>query len=114
MQVQESLTVLETPTIEIKDTESKASKENEEHEQVLVRDIPQDDTLVLTNETVNTSTLQESAVLKTLETKSDETDAEPSLDLKEEEETVTPSDEVRKGVIFILDVKNLKFYKFNW
>ncbi|XP_048616580.1 titin isoform X2 [Brassica napus] len=102
-EVQESLTVLETPTIEIKDTESKASKENEEHEQVLVRDIPQDDTLVLTNETVNTSTLQESAVLKTLETKSDETDAEPSLDLKEEEETVTPSDEVQETINVVIE-----------
>ncbi|CAN7084747.1 unnamed protein product [Brassica oleracea var. botrytis] len=102
-EVQESLTVLETPTIEIKDTESKASKENEEHEQVLVRDIPQDDTLVLTNETVNTSTVQESAILKTLETKSDETDAEPSLDLKEEEETVTPSDEVQETINVVIE-----------
>ena len=113
MQVQESLTVVETPTIEIKNTESKASKENEEHDQVLVRDIPQEEILVLTDETVNSSTVQESAILKTLEKKSDETDAEPILDLKEEEETVTPSDEVRI-MIFILDVKNLKFYKFNW
>ncbi|KAF3523450.1 hypothetical protein F2Q69_00048592 [Brassica cretica] len=102
-EVQESLTVRETPTIEIKDTESKASKENEEHEQVLVRDIPQDDTVVLTDETVNTSTVQESAILKTLETKSDETDAEPSLDLKEEEETVTPSDEVQETINVVIE-----------
>ncbi|CAG7902574.1 unnamed protein product [Brassica rapa] len=102
-EVQESLTVVETPTIEIKDTESKASKENEEHEQVLVRDIPQDDTLVLTDETVNTSTVQESAILKTLEKKSDETDAEPSLDLKEEEETVTPSDEVQETINVVIE-----------
>ncbi|XP_009125139.1 trichohyalin isoform X4 [Brassica rapa] len=102
-EVQEILTVVETPTIEIKDTESKASKENEEHEQVLVRDIPQDDTLVLTDETENSSTVQESAILKILETKSDETDAEPGLDLKEEEETVTPSDEVQETINVVIE-----------
>ncbi|KAJ4885364.1 titin-like isoform X2 [Raphanus sativus] len=93
-EVQESPTVIQTPTIQGKDIEPKTSKETEEHEHVLVRDIPQDETLVPKAETVDTSTVQESEILKTLETKSDETDAEPSLELKEKEETVTPSDEV--------------------
>ncbi|KAL0866667.1 hypothetical protein Bca101_045785 [Brassica carinata] len=90
------VTPIETPTIQGEDIEPKASKETEEHGHVLVRDIPQDETLVPKAETVDTSTVQDSAVLKTLETKSGETDAEPSLDLKEEEETLTPSDEVQE------------------
>ncbi|KAF8104315.1 hypothetical protein N665_0174s0002 [Sinapis alba] len=93
-EVQETPNIIETPTIQEEDTEPEASNETEEHEHVLVRDIPQDETLVPKAETLNTSTVQESAILNNLETKSDETDAEPSLDLKEEEETVTPSDEV--------------------
>ncbi|KAJ0255139.1 A-kinase anchor-like protein [Hirschfeldia incana] len=93
-EVQESPNVIGTATIQGEDTEPKASRETEEHGHVLVRDIPQDESLVPMAETVDTSTVQESVILKTLETKCDETDAEPSLDLKEEEETVTPSDEV--------------------
>lgn len=82
--MQESLTVVETPTIQGEDIELNASKDIEEHEHVLVRDIPQEETLVPKAETLNTSTVHESS--------------EPSLDLKEQEETVktvTPSDEVR-------------------
>lgn len=99
MQVQESLTVIETPKTQGEDIESKALKDTEEH--VLVRDIPQVETLVTEAETVETSTVQESEILKNLETKTDETD--PSMYLKEDKEQeeaemvkkVIPSDVVR-------------------
>ncbi|CAA7055246.1 unnamed protein product [Microthlaspi erraticum] len=102
-EVQESLTVIETPTIQEEDIVSKASKESEEKEHVLVRDLPQDETLV----TVDTSTVQESAMLKSLETRIDETVAEPTQDLnlvKEQEEaetvkTVKSSDEVQESIM---------------
>ncbi|KFK33103.1 hypothetical protein AALP_AA6G331600 [Arabis alpina] len=84
--VQESLTVIETPTIQGEDIESKASKDTEEHEHVLARDIPQSETLANKAENVETSKVQESTILKTLETKTDETDAEPSLHLKGDKE----------------------------
>ncbi|ESQ46945.1 hypothetical protein EUTSA_v10027617mg [Eutrema salsugineum] len=91
-----SLTVTETPTIQGEDTALKALKDNEEPEHVLVRDIPQ----------AETSTVQESAILKTLETKTDETAAEPSLDLKDDKEheeaetvkTIVSSEEVQESI----------------
>ncbi|CAH8380277.1 unnamed protein product [Eruca vesicaria subsp. sativa] len=99
-EVQKGPTVIEAPTVH---GEASKATEEHEHEHVLVRDIPQEETLVPKDETVNTSTVQESAILKTLETKSDETDAEPSLDLKEEEETVTPSDEGHETVKVVIE-----------
>ncbi|CAH2080053.1 unnamed protein product [Thlaspi arvense] len=106
-EVQESPTVTKTPTIQGDDIESKASKDNEEYEHVLVRDISQGEIIVTEAETVDTSTVQESAVLKTLETKTDETDAEPSLDLNREAEAVKAviPDEVQESITVIEPLK---------
>lgn len=94
VQVQEILAVNETPAIHGEDIEPKASKDTKEQEHVLVRDTPQ-------GETVYTSTVQESPILQTLETRIDEPVSETSLDLKEVKEqevetvkTVKSSDEV--------------------
>lgn len=111
MKVQEIPTVIETPTIQGENIGSKASEDTEQHEHVLVRDLPQVETLVTEAEAVNTSTVQEAVTLKTSETTNNETEAgqetkedtELSLDLKEDKEkeetetvkTVISSDEVR-------------------
>ncbi|CAL9224084.1 unnamed protein product [Arabidopsis halleri] len=126
-EVQEIPRVIETPTIQGEDIEPEASldikedvdqssKDTEQHEHVLERDIPQCETLEA--EAVDTSTFQESAILKTLDTNISETEAvhsemggaeegqetkedtETSLDLKvgkeaETVKTVIFSDEVR-------------------
>lgn len=84
MQVQEIPRVIETPTIqgediepeaslEIKEDVDQSSKDTEEPEHVLERDIPQCETLEA--EAVDTSTFQESAILKTLDTNISETEA---------------------------------------
>ncbi|KAL1214663.1 hypothetical protein V5N11_009540 [Cardamine amara subsp. amara] len=72
-EVQESL---ETPraNIEIKEEVDHSSKDTEEHELVLGRDIPQCDQ-TLEAEAVDTTTVQEAAILKTLETNINETEA---------------------------------------
>lgn len=102
MQVQESPRVIETPTIQAEDIESKDSlelkeevdqstKDTEEHEHVLGRDIPQCETLV--PEAVDTSRVQEAEILKTLETNINETEAVHSAMGGEEEEEVKETKE---------------------
>ncbi|EOA15883.1 hypothetical protein CARUB_v10003962mg [Capsella rubella] len=115
--VQECPRVIEIPTTqgdnneskasqELKEEEDQSSKDTEQHEHVLERDIPQCETLE--GEAVDTSTVQEAAILNTLETNISETETEAvhsemSLDLKVDKEqkeaetvkTVIFSDEVR-------------------
>jgi len=113
--VQEGPTVIETPTIQGEDIESEtslelkeevdqSSKDTEEHEHVLERDIPQCETLKA--EAVDTSTVEEAAILKTLETNISEPEAmhsETSLDLKVDKEQKEA--ETVKTVIFSNEVK---------
>uniref|UniRef100_A0A1J3EPS9 Uncharacterized protein n=1 Tax=Noccaea caerulescens TaxID=107243 RepID=A0A1J3EPS9_NOCCA len=110
-EVKEIPTVIETPTIQGEKFEPEPSKDTEEEEHVLVRDTPQIETLATEAGAVSTSPVQEATILKTLETTNNETEAgqvtkqdpEPSLDLKEDQETeetetvkpVILSDEVR-------------------
>ncbi|KAL1214559.1 hypothetical protein V5N11_012210 [Cardamine amara subsp. amara] len=127
-EVQESVRVIETPTIQGEDIESKASLENEEeidkiskdteeYEHELVRDIPQGETFVTEAETVDTSTVLEAEILKTNVNETEENSAiggeeegqetkentKLSQDLKEDKEqeetemvkTIISSDEVR-------------------
>ncbi|XP_010441185.1 PREDICTED: titin-like isoform X2 [Camelina sativa] len=130
-EVQESPRVIEIQTIQGEEDESKhslelkeevyqSSKDTEQHQHVLERDIPQCETLEV--EAIDTSTVQEAAILNTLETNNSETEAvhsemggaeegqetkedtETSLDLKvgkeqKEAETV-------KSVIFSDEVKS--------
>ncbi|CAD5333571.1 unnamed protein product [Arabidopsis thaliana] len=112
--VQEGPTVIETPTIQGEDIESEtslelkeevdqSSKDTEEHEHVLERDIPQCETLKA--EAVDTSTVEEAAILKTLETNISEPEAmysETSLDLKVDKEQKEA--ETVKTVIFSNEV----------
>jgi len=128
--VQESPSVMESPTIQGEDIESKASldheeemdkitKDTEEQEHVLVRDVPvpQSETLVTEAKTAETFSVQEAEILKTNINESEAHSAiggeedgqetkentEPSKDLKDDKEqedsetvkTIISSDEVR-------------------
>ncbi|XP_019086790.1 PREDICTED: centromere-associated protein E-like [Camelina sativa] len=126
-EVQESSRVIEIPTIQGEDNESKpslelkeevyqSSKDTEQHQHVLERDIPQ------CVEAIGTSTVQEAAILNTSETNNSETEAvhsemggaeegqetkedtETSLDLKVGKEQKEP--ETVKTVIFSDEVKS--------
>ncbi|KAG7548665.1 hypothetical protein ISN44_As12g038380 [Arabidopsis suecica] len=121
-EVQESPRVIETPRKETEEVMDKISKDTEEHEHLLVRDVPvpQGDTLVTEAETADTSTVQEAEILKTNITEKEavhsaiggeeegqetKENTKPSKDLKDDKEqeesetvkTIISSDEVRSS-----------------
>lgn len=122
--MQESIRVIETPTKQGEDIESKASLDHDQHEHVLVKDIPQGEALVTDAETVDTSTVQEAEILKTNINETEahsaiggeeegqeiEENTKPSQDLKEDKEqeetetvkTIISSDEVRIQSPYVL------------
>lgn len=102
MQTQESQNLL----LQEENTESESSKDTIEHAHVLVRDVPQIDTLVTDAEDANTSSTVHKFESNEAEVGQEtRKDIEPSFDLKEdkekeEKETVISSDEVRMHSLY--------------